>query len=109
MEQEKVLLESLTQAFEEQELCDVQFNVEGKQIGAHKLILKSQCQVLFDLSANWTPEKDPFSIEDIGCESFKALLRYVVFDIIKMQYKSIIYVFISKIISMSWLMQNSVM
>ena len=45
-------------AFEEQEFCDVKFLAEDRVIGAHKMLLKSECKHLFDLSANRTPDKD---------------------------------------------------
>ena len=59
----------LADAFEDQEFCDVKFVAEDRVIGAHKVILKSECQLLFDLSANWTPEKEPIPIENIECKS----------------------------------------
>ena len=67
----------LADAFEEQDLCDVKFLAEDREIGAHKIILKSECKLLFDLSANWTPDKDPIPIENIGFDPFKDLLRYI--------------------------------
>ena len=67
----------LVNSFEEQEFCDVKFVAEDKVIGAHKMVLKSECKLLFDLSANWTLDKDPINIVDIGFDSFKDFLRYV--------------------------------
>ena len=71
----KMLVEGLTQAFEMQEDCDVKFNVEGKVIGTHRVVLKTQCQALYDLSADWTLEKEPICIEDMSYDSFQTLLR----------------------------------
>ena len=67
----------LANSFEEQEFCDVKFVAEDKVIGAHKMVLKSECKLLFNLSANWTLDKDPINIVDIGFDSFKDFIRYV--------------------------------
>ena len=64
-------------AFEEQEFCDVKFVAEDRVIGAHKMVLKSECKHLFDLSANWTPDKDPIKVENIGYNTFTDILRYI--------------------------------
>ena len=76
MAEKNNLFAALIEAFEDQELCDVRFLAEEKEIGAHKLILKSECKYLFDLSSAWTPGKDPVCIKDIGYDSFKDFLRY---------------------------------
>ena len=76
MAEEKNIEAVMAEAFEKQELCDVKFLAEEKEIGAHKLFLKSQCKYLFDLSSDWTPGKDPVCIKDIGYDSFKEFLRY---------------------------------
>ena len=67
----------LADAFEKQDLCDVKFLVEDRVIGAHKMVLKSECKLLFDLSANWMPDKDPIEIENIGYYPFQDFLRYI--------------------------------
>ena len=75
MTEEKKIVTVMAEAFKKQELCDVKFLVEGREIGAHKLILKSGCKYLFDLSSDWTPGNDPVCIKDIGFDSFKEFLR----------------------------------
>ena len=67
----------LVDAFEKQEFCDVKFIVEEREIAAHKMVLKSRCKLLYDLSAKWTPDKDPIPIKDIAYDSFKEFLRYL--------------------------------
>jgi len=71
----KFLVEGLTRAFDKQEDCDVMFSVDGQTIGAHRLILNIHSEVLYEMAAGWTPDKDPIAIDDMSYDSFKALLR----------------------------------
>ena len=75
MPMHKSLVEGLTKCFDNQEACDVVFLVEEKQIGAHKGVLAAQCPVLYEMSKEWTNAVKPIPVEDIGYESFQALLR----------------------------------
>ena len=71
------MADGLIRSFEEQEDCDVKFSVEGRIIATHKVVLRIRCQALYDLSSNWTYDKEPISIDDIDYDSFKELLRFV--------------------------------
>ena len=72
----ELLSSGLTARFDNQEEdCDVIFEIEGKCIKAHKLVLAVQCQVLDDLSQGWTSDMNPILIDVIDYQSFKAFLR----------------------------------
>ena len=71
----KFTMDSLMEAFDNQELCDVKFSIKDKIIGSHKLILRGHCRILYDLAADWTPEKDPICIDGIEYDAFKEFLR----------------------------------
>ena len=72
---DKSLLDNLLQKVIKQESCDVFFRVEEKEIGAHKLVLEVQCQVLYEMAKDWTPDKAPLTLETVTCKHFEELLR----------------------------------
>ena len=75
----KSTMDSLIEAFDNQELCDVKFSVKDKIIGSHKLILSGHCRFLYDLAADWTTEKDPICIDGIEFDAFNEFLRCCIF------------------------------
>ena len=74
---DKSFLDGLLQKFIKQEACDVFFLVEENKIGAHKLILEIQCQVVYEMVRDCTPDKEPFPLETTTCTHFEQLLRYL--------------------------------
>ena len=79
---DKSLSDSLLQKFIKQESCDVFFLVEERKIGAHKLVLEIQCQVLYEMAKDWTPDKQPFPLETVSYKHFEEFLRYLSYNLI---------------------------
>ena len=69
------LSDGVTAWFDNQENCDVTFEVGGKRLKAHKLVLAVRSEVLDDLSHGWTPDMNPIQIDAVDYNSFEALLR----------------------------------
>ena len=73
----QTFVQSFLSAFDDQEDCDIYFNVEGKSIGAHKMVLKNSIRGLYELEAQ--PNKDKnhneIRVESMDFDAFKSLLR----------------------------------
>ena len=63
------LSDQLWQAAEKNIITDVEFNVEGKIIAAHRSVLSARCPALLSLSDS--------IFEDVNAETFSALLRFI--------------------------------
>ena len=69
------LSDGLTSRFEKQQHCDITFDVDGKQIKAHKVVLGVRSEVLGDLTREWNDQMDPIPIDFLDFDSFRTLLR----------------------------------
>ena len=69
------LADGVTARFDNQENCDVTFEVGGKCLKTHKSVLAEQSKVLDGLSRGWTPDMSPIQIDAVDYQSFKAFLR----------------------------------
>ena len=69
------LSDGVTARFDNQEHCDVTFEVGGKCLKAHKSVLAEQSKILDDLSWGWTLDMSPIQTEAVDYKSFKALLK----------------------------------
>ena len=59
--------------FEEQENCDVFFQLGSDTIGAHKAFLQARSQVLYEWAS--AAQEKPIPIDGLSFEAFKAVLR----------------------------------
>ena len=67
-------LKSFLSAFDNQQDCDIFFNVNGECIGAHKMVLKNTAKGLHELQDQLIKGNHIY-IESIDFDAFKSLLR----------------------------------
>ena len=75
VEMEESLSDGLTAKFEKQEHCDVAFEVEGRRILAHRVVLGVRSVVLDELTRGWNTRMQPILIDMMDRRSFVTLLR----------------------------------
>ena len=70
----KSIDDCLADEFERQENCDIYFALDGEKIGAHKVILRFRCNVLYEMASGW-PTENHVSIEDMSYNTLNILLK----------------------------------
>ena len=71
----QAFMTSLLSDFDQQEDCDIFFRVDGKSIGAHKIVLKATMRRLYELDAKRSKDTTHVEIQSMDFDTFKSLLR----------------------------------